>query len=90
MSWIDFMDHLGMPIPPKPLASLLDGITDYNGNAINNSLALILHPTLSTAAVSLREHANVIVARDIPTEPPTNILSAFEHFFLANIFLQNY
>jgi hypothetical protein len=90
MSWLNFVDHLGMPIPPKPLAAFPEGVTNYNNKALNNFLALILHPMLSTAALALKEHAHAIVAGEIPIEPPTNILSAFEHFFLANIFLHNY
>lgn len=90
MTWEDFLGRLGVHGPTKPLGELPNGVVDYNGAAVNNSLALILHPTLSSAALALRRRADAVVSGDIPTEPPTDIIASFEHFFLANLFLAEY
>lgn len=89
MTWSDFLDRLGVPVPIKPLGGLPEGVLDYDGAAIDNSLTLILHPSLSSAAITIRERANAIVAGDIPTEPLTDVITSFEHFFLANMFLND-
>lgn len=77
MSWEDFMAQLGMPVTTSFLGELPSGVLEYDDLLVNNSLALILHPTISRAALIMKDRAAAILAGDIPTSDPKDILDTF-------------
>lgn len=84
MSWKDFLERLGTPVVDAPLGRLPLGVEDYDPATVDNSLALVLHPTLSSAAVALRRRAADIFQGNILASTNFDILPALETLFLTN------
>jgi hypothetical protein len=82
---------LSFAVPITHLGEFPGNIIDYDGQIVNDSLALILHPTLSSTAITLKQCAHDVVNGTIPTKQGTtpdgvvNILTPFQHLFLNNI-----
>jgi hypothetical protein len=84
MLWDQFRAHLGIVPPATHLGKLPGGVVDYDLQTIDNSLVLILHPTLSSAAISLKERANAIVNSKILTELALDLLTPFQNLFIKD------
>ncbi|KAF8062361.1 hypothetical protein FPV67DRAFT_1452218 [Lyophyllum atratum] len=73
LSWEEFIAHIE---EPKPIVRV--PLPAYDHSAVDNSLALILHPTLSSTAI----RANQVLRGIIPVKlAPISLPTPFHHFY---------